>query len=83
MQKNQFPKVIATMVLCGGLWSGAVLAGGAKAGSDCARPTPGVSLCGKVDTALSTCVQDRACEKKAGKKKRGKGGFGFLSRLFI
>ena len=83
MRTNQFSKVIAAVVLCGGLWSGAVLAGGAKAGADCPSPTPGLSLCGKVETALSTCVQERTCEKKAGKKKRGKGGLGFLSRLFI
>lgn len=84
MRTIQMAKLLAGVAVCGLLWAGAARAEQAgPARADCPGAAPGVSLCGKVGTALHACVRDRTCEKKPAARKRSKGGLGFLSRLFI
>lgn len=84
MQTNQMTKVLAGAAMCVVLWTDTAGAGEVSpAGAGCPGSAPGLSLCGKVGTALHTCVQERSCDKRAAPRKRSKGGLGFLSRLFI
>jgi hypothetical protein len=67
------------VLLCAGAYAGEEQA---KA-KDCANAPTGLSLCGKSGGTLHACVRSKSCDKQAAQKKRGKGGLGFLSRLFI
>lgn len=82
MKTSQLMKVLAGAAAGAMLWCGAAAAESSR-DAQCPDAGSGVSLCGKVGTALHACVQDRTCSKKAAPKKRGKGGMGFLTRLFI
>lgn len=82
MTTNQLTKVLAGAAAGAMLWCGAAVAESNRT-EECRNASSGVSLCGKVGTALHACVQDKTCGKQAAPKKRGKRGMGFLSRLFI
>lgn len=78
---SKFIAVLVAAFLLGGV---AGVGAEGKDSGKCPYAGPGVSLCARIATALHHCVKENPCKAKpVAKKKGGKGGLGFLSRLFI